>query len=101
MIRHVLLVRFDASAAQADIDAVLQAFLQLKEKVEGLSEVEWGLNNSPEGKNAGLTHCVLMTFKDAAARDGYLPHPAHLDLKRLFRPVLAEIIVFDYLPQLA
>jgi len=101
MIRHVLLVRFNASAAQADIDAVFQAFVQLKEQVEGLVAVEWGTNNSPEGKNAGLTHCVLMTFKDAVARDGYLPHPAHLELKRLFRPVLAEIIVFDYSPQRA
>jgi hypothetical protein len=99
MYRHLLLVRFQEAAAAADIAAVLQAFLLLKDEVAGLSAVEWGENDSPEGKNAGFTHVVLMSFVDAAARDAYLPHPAHAALKRIFRPVLADIIVIDYLPR--
>lgn len=99
MIRHLLLVRFKPSALPEDIEIVLQAFLRLPDSIEGLTAVEWGENDSVEGKNAGFTHCVLMSFLDALALDRYQTHPAHLVLKGVFRPVLAEIIVLDYQPQ--
>lgn len=65
-------------------------------KVEGVDSVEWGLNDSPEGKNKHYTHCVMMTFVDEAGRDRYLPHPEHDVLKEIFRPILEDIVVFDY-----
>ncbi|WP_028535258.1 Dabb family protein [Paludibacterium yongneupense] len=101
MYRHVLLIRFHDSATPDDLAGLMRAFERMPERVAGLSAVEWGENDSPEGKNAGFSHCVLMTFADAAARDAYLPHPAHADLKRLFRPLLAELVVVDYLPRRA
>ncbi len=57
---------------------------------------EWGENDSPEGKNQGLTHSVLMTFADEAGRQNYLPHPEHDALKQVFRPLLEDIVFFDY-----
>lgn len=97
MIRHILFIRFHSSAAQQQIDAVRHAFLNIPQQVEGVLSVEWGQNDSPEGNNAGFTHCVLMTFKDEAARSRYLPHPAHDALKAIFKPVLRDIIVLDYI----
>ena len=97
MIRHILFITFHASAAQQQIDAVRQAFLNIPLRVDGVLDVEWGHNDSPEGKNAGFTHCVLMTFADEAARQRYLPHPAHEALKAIFKPVLKDIIVLDYI----
>jgi len=64
--------------------------------VAGLSDVEWGKNDSPEGKNQGYSHCIMMTFCDDAARVAYLTHPEHLKAKEVFRPTLEDIIVFDY-----
>lgn len=96
MIRHILFIRFHSSAARPQIDAVRQAFLNIPQQIEGVLSVEWGKNDSPEGKNAGFTHCVLMTFADDAARSRYLPHPAHEALKAIFKPVLRDIIVLDY-----
>lgn len=96
MIRHILLIKFKEDAQPADLDAVKAAFYGIPEKIDGVTDVEWGENNSPEGKNEGFTHCVFMTFRDAAGRDEYLPHPEHKALGTIFRPVLEEIIVFDY-----
>ena len=96
MIRHILLITFTANASAEAIDQVREAFLLIPEYIEGVQSVEWGVNNSPEGKNAGYTHCVLMTFQDEQARQRYLPHPRHEALKVIFRPVLSDIIVFDY-----
>lgn len=96
MIRHILLITFIAEASPEAIDQVRSAFLHIPEHVEGVQAVEWGINDSPEGKNAGFTHCVLMTFRDEQARQHYLPHSGHEALKAIFGPVLSDIIVFDY-----
>jgi len=96
MIRHILFITFTDSTLPEQILAVRTAFLQIPDRIEGVTSVEWGINDSPEEKNAGFTHCVLMTFEDETARQRYLPHPAHDDLKAIFRPILRDIIVLDY-----
>ncbi|WP_235424277.1 Dabb family protein [Citrobacter koseri] len=96
MIRHILFITFTDSVLQEKIQAVRSAFLQISVRVEGVTSVEWGVNDSAEEKNAGFTHCVLMTFVDDAARQRYLQHPEHDDLKTIFRPILQDIIVLDY-----
>ena len=96
MIRHILFITLTDDTSPAQIDAVRLAFLRIPHQVEGVTRVEWGVNDSPEGKNSGYTHCVLMTFADEAARQRYLPHPAHDALKTLFRPVLQDIVVLDF-----
>jgi len=96
MIRHILLIKFKPNAEQSEIDKLRILFEQMPVKVEGVVGVEWGLNDSPENKNQGYTHSVLMTFADEAGRQNYLPHPEHDALKEVFRPLLEDIIVFDY-----
>lgn len=96
MIRHILLIKFQDSAELADIDRVKSLFDAIPDKVDGVVSVEWGLNDSPENKNQGYTHCVLMTFTNEQARQHYLPHPEHESLKEVFLPLLEDIIVFDY-----
>ncbi|KAA8998119.1 Dabb family protein [Affinibrenneria salicis] len=96
MIRHILLITFTHDASAAQIEQVKQAFLQMPDDVEGVQAVEWGINDSPEGKNEGFTHCVMMTFRDEQARQHYLPHPRHDALKAIFRPALSHIVVLDY-----
>ena len=96
MIRHILLIKFKASATSEKIQQLRELFEAMPTKVEGVNDVEWGLNNSPEGKNKDYTHAVMMTFSDEAGRQNYLPHPEHDALKEVFRPLLEDIIVFDY-----
>ena len=96
MVRHILLIQFNTSSTMDEIETVRDEFLIIKNKIEGIVDVEWGENNSPEGLNKNYSHCVLMTFKNNAARDAYLPHPAHEALKTIFKPTLKDIIVFDF-----
>lgn len=96
MIRHILLIKFNESVEATDIETLRGLFISMPEKVEGVMAVEWGLNNSPEHKNQGFTHCVFMTFADEAGRQTYLPHPEHQALKQVFDPLLKDIVVFDY-----
>lgn len=96
MIRHILLIKFKASAELSEIDRLRTLFESMPQKVEGVTSVEWGLNDSPEHKNQGYTHCVLMTFANEQGRQNYLPHPEHDALKEVFGPLLEDIVVFDY-----
>lgn len=96
MIRHILLIKFKDSAELSQIDELKALFDAMPNKVDSVVSVEWGINDSPENKNKGYTHSVLMTFSDEEGRQNYLPHPEHEALKDVFRPLLEDIVVFDY-----
>ncbi|MEJ2057017.1 MAG: Dabb family protein [Desulfofustis sp.] len=96
MIRHILLIKFKESAKHSQIDELRALFAAMPNIVDGVVSVEWGINDSPENKNKGYTHSVLMTFANEQGRQNYLPHPEHEALKAVFRPLLEDIVVFDY-----
>jgi len=96
MIRHILLIKFKDSSQLSEIEELKGLFESMPERVEGVESVEWGINDSPEGKNKGFTHSVLMTFADEAGRQNYLPHAEHEALRQVFGPLLEDIVVFDY-----
>ncbi|EOC9631756.1 Dabb family protein [Enterobacter ludwigii] len=96
MIRHILFIKFKLEAGIREVEHVRVLFLRIKNKVEGILNVEWGENDSPEMKNSGYTHCVLMTFADESVRQRYLLHPSHIELKDYFKPLRENIIVLDY-----
>ena len=96
MIRHILLIKFNAAASLEQIHHVETLFAAIPSQIEGVDSVEWGANDSPERKNQGYTHSVLMTFTDEAGRQNYLPHPVHEALKVFFKPLVEAIVVFDY-----
>lgn len=77
MIRHVVLLRPAPAADPAAIAAALDGIVALKEAMPGILAVRTGANVSPEGLGRGFTRGFTMDFVDAAARDAYLPHPAH------------------------
>ncbi|WP_272642356.1 Dabb family protein [Marinomonas mediterranea] len=91
-----MLIKFKKTSSDAEINKLKGLFESMPRKVEGVESVEWGINDSPEGKNKNYTHSVLMTFSDEAGRQNYLPHTEHEALKQVFAPLLEDIIVFDY-----
>ncbi len=95
-LRHVVCLKFKDSATPDEIKKVEAAFRELKNKIPQIASLEWGINNSPEGKNKGLTHCFVLTFKSEKDRDAYLPHPAHKAFGKVLGPVLADVMVIDF-----
>lgn len=77
MIRHCVFGKFrnDVGAGErAAIHADLEA---LRKVVDGMGEVEFSANVSPEPFARGFTHGFTIDFIDAGARDAYLVHEAH------------------------
>jgi hypothetical protein len=99
-IRHVVVFKYKPDATPAQIAQVTAAFRALATTVPGIVSFEDGVNNSPEGKNQGFTHVYVVTFKDAAARDAYLPHPEHKKFGQVLGTsgIFVDAFVVDYVP---
>ena len=97
MIEHIVLMKLKEGVTEAQTQELLDGLKKLKEMVPGMLEVSGGYDNSPESKNADFTYGFIVRFRDAAARDGYVPHPEHQKLaKTLVRPIADDVLVFDY-----
>ncbi len=99
-VRHVVVFRFKPDASAEKIRQVTAALTALKDQIPGILAVEHGVNNSPENLNQGFTHVFQLTFTNAAARDAYLPHPAHKAFGTLLGSlgILDAVFVVDYAP---
>jgi hypothetical protein len=78
------------------VRAIERAFVALPGKIPAIADFEWGTDVSVENIAQGFTHCFVVTFQDAAARDAYLPHPAHVAFGAILRPCLDRVLVVDY-----
>ena len=95
-IQHIALFRFKQGTTAEFIQRIVDELRRLARVVPGITDFNIGTNNSPEGLADGLTHGFVMTFKDSAARDAYLPHPEHEKFKALVLPYIEKVVVFDY-----
>jgi Stress responsive A/B Barrel Domain len=98
-LRHVVLFGWKENANADSIGAVITAFKALPGKIEMIKKFEWGINNSPEKLNQGLTHCFLLTFSSEKERDDYLVHPTHIAFTKLLPGILDKVTVIDYWAQ--
>jgi len=99
MLRHVVLFKFKDSATPAQVKEVEDAFRKLPSQVKEVKGFEWGTNNSPEGLAQGFTHAFFVSFDSEAAREVYLPHPAHKAFVKVLEPHLDKVLVIDYWAQ--
>lgn len=96
VLRHVVLFKFKDGTAPEDIKKVEDAFSALPSKIPEIKGYEWGINNSPESLNKGLTHCFFLTFESEEDRGIYLPHPDHKAFGEVLGPHLDDVLVLDY-----
>lgn len=97
-VRHIVVFKYKPGATEQQIEQVTKAFGELKKTIPGIVSFEHGINDSPENKNAGFTHVYQVTFKNAQARDTYLPHPEHKKFGQLLGSldILEDLFVVDY-----
>ncbi len=96
LLRHVVLFKFKETSSEAEVEEVKEAFNALPSKIAEIKGYEWGLNNSPENLNRGLTHCYFLTFTSEADRDAYLIHPDHKAFGEVAGPHIGDVLVVDY-----
>jgi hypothetical protein len=95
MIDHIVLLRPRPEATEAQIDALREGILGLRERIPGIVDIAWGANVSVEQLDQGYLLGFVVRFVDASARDDYLPHPAHAEIVPQVHAVAERVLVFD------
>lgn len=100
MVHHLVLFRFRADLPPDAISALFAELRALREQINGITGFSGGADASREGLTKGFSHGFCMTFRDAAARDTYLPHPAHQRVVERLLPMLdggmEGVLTFDF-----
>jgi hypothetical protein len=95
-LKHIVLVHFKTEVLAGEIEDVFDKILDASENVPNIDDYVQGPNDSKESLNQGYTHGFVMTFADKYARDNYLMHPEHVNIKNLLQPMAENILVFDF-----
>lgn len=96
MTRHYGMFQFKQDVTNDKIINCFETMKAMVGKIPGLLDMEYGPYDSSEGLNEGFTHGFIMTFENPEAREAYLPHPIHEDVKDLIFPTLERVVVFDF-----
>ncbi|MDZ8056199.1 MAG: Dabb family protein [Aulosira sp. ZfuVER01] len=94
-IQHMVLFKFKPEVPAEKITGFLKQLQEISKTLPGITYFAGGPYSSSEGLNQGYTHGFLMTFESAAARDAYLPHPLHEEIKAEILPCIDGLIAFD------
>jgi hypothetical protein len=86
---HVFAFQWKPAATDADKARALKDISAFQGQIPGLLETHVGANISPRGK--GYTFGGIMRFKDQAALDAYVQHPAHQALLAWLVPLIDAI----------
>lgn len=95
-LQHIILIQFKADLKEATFAAIQAAAMTLNQ-IEGVNDLQFSENVSPENLHQGYTHSLTLWFPSTQDRDEvYLPHPIHQDFVSLFVPHTEKVLVFDY-----
>ncbi len=96
VLRHIVNLKYKDDATENQVNEAVETFVNLKNEISEITNIEWGENDSTEGASKGFTHTFTITFKDEHAREIYLFHKAHLDLVKKVGPIIGDVFVMDY-----
>lgn len=95
--RHIVMFQFKPTATPEQIKEIETEFAKLPKEIDTIKAFECGkMDNAEVGLNDGFTHAFLVTFKDKADLEKYLPHAAHQAFVTKLKPLLEKALVFDY-----
>ena len=97
--RHFVSFQFKEGTTEHRYTEIIGEFMELKNKIDSIVDIEWGTSEDIEPFNDGFTHSFLVTFKNKEGLETYLPHPEHKNFVPLIKPHLEKVFVFDYTPR--
>lgn len=94
-ITHVVLTQWRPDATPAALAALAPLIDRFAAEIPGVVSAVYGPSVSPEGLEGEFEWGLVVTFADAEARDGYLPHPTHAPVAALIGRHAERVVVFD------
>ncbi|HFF9353413.1 TPA: Dabb family protein [Escherichia coli] len=95
MVKHIVLLSFKDSISTQTIDSVIRLFQHISSSVSGVLNFEYGLNVCNESCKAKYSHCIVIDFRSELAKERYLVHKEHIQLKERLLKIASDIDVVD------
>ena len=95
-IKHVVLVEWKDNADEATINDFFNSVSDFVGKIDGVQEVEWGINFTDRAGN--FSHAGIVTMDNKETLEKYGPHPLHQAALSIASPILKNIMVVDFVP---
>ena len=95
-LRPLVMFQFHDDLPERQVDDIVNAFCELENQIDFITDFEYGTNISSEGLSNGLTHCFLLTFDSEKKLQDYLKHESHMAFVRLLQGKVAKVQVLDY-----
>eukprot|EP00747_Dinoflagellata_sp_TGD_P101787 gnl/TRDRNA2_/TRDRNA2_168459_c0_seq4.p1 gnl/TRDRNA2_/TRDRNA2_168459_c0~~gnl/TRDRNA2_/TRDRNA2_168459_c0_seq4.p1 ORF type:complete len:184 (+),score=39.35 gnl/TRDRNA2_/TRDRNA2_168459_c0_seq4:259-810(+) len=96
---HIVALKFKDDLSHASLEQHFVQEVKLKERMPDIVHSwAWSKNvslSSRADKNRGMQYVVLVNLKDEAALEQYIPHPEHLAVKEIQRPMVEDIVPLD------
>ncbi|MDN4473725.1 Dabb family protein [Demequina zhanjiangensis] len=92
---HVVLTQWRGEIAPEARRELTERITGFATEIPGIVSVTEGPSVSPEGLEGEFEWGLVVTFADAAARDVYLDHPAHLPVAKLIGDNAERVVVLD------
>lgn len=92
---HVVLTRWRTDTPDEALAEMGDMVRRFRAEIPGVVSVTEGPSVSTEGLESGYEWALVVTFENAAARDGYLDHPTHLPVAAIIGEWAERLVVFD------
>ena len=92
---HLVLLGWKPATSETERAEVIDGIRGLPGRIPGIGALHEGPSVSPEGLEQGHDYAFAMMFDSIAARDAYLPHPAHLEVASRIQATAERVTVFD------
>jgi len=77
MIKHIVLIKALSSFREEDLALIFNDLASLKKRLTGMRSASFGRSESPEGRERGYTHGLVIEFDDMAALNDYAQDAEH------------------------
>ncbi len=95
-VEHVVIIKWKDDVTPAKREELMAQFRGLQTQIPGIHSIEEGRDISTEKLQKDFNHAVIVTFEDQPHRDMYLTHPAHVAFKDKALPLVADLLVLDF-----
>lgn len=102
MIAHIILFKPRPDLADAEKQAILDAFADAASRIPAVKRclvgrrVTHGVSGYEAGMRDGFEYSAIVEFEDVAALKAYLAHPAHAAIGEYFTTAASHALAYDY-----
>lgn len=94
-VEHVVLFKLKNDAPESKKTDLMKCLVALQDTIPGILHASAGANFSARAQ--GYTHGFVARFKDRAALDNYISHPAHVAVvEQKVKPLSEGVLALDY-----